>query len=49
MSMSLAQGELFTHVRALSMSSFPVHVQLSQLFHSLGSVFIHSYVHKGVS
>lgn len=40
MVISLAQGELSTHVRALSMSFFPVHLQFSLLFHSPGSVFI---------
>jgi len=48
MVMSLAEGELFTHVIALSMSSFTVHLQFCLLFHSFGSIFILSYVHKGV-
>lgn len=47
--MSFPQGEHFTCVRALSMSSFPVHLQFLLLFHSLGSVFILSSVHSHVS
>lgn len=35
--MSLAQSEFFTHVKALSMSFFPVYLQFSLLFVALAA------------